>query len=77
VFACVIALNERNFRAVRTPLNRLRAAAGDSALGENLFNGELLGRGVLRGHRGNESQQVDGDDKKKLLHERTPVQHDV
>ena len=82
MLAGVIALDERNLGAVRTPLDRLRSASRDSALGENLFNRELLrrgglGRGGLGKPCGKQNQQVDGDDEKKFFHERTPIQHEA
>ena len=79
MFASVVALHERNLGAVRTPLDRFRSASRDSALGEDLFNRELLGRGgrchVLGAPRGEQGQQVENEDKKKFLHERTPIPH--
>ncbi len=82
MLASVIALHERYLGAVRTPLDCLRSASCDSALGEDLFNRELLRRGGLRcgglsAPRGEQDQQVDGEDDEKSVHKRTPIPHEV
>ena len=58
MLAGVIALDERNLGAVRTPLDRFRSAACDPALGEDLFNRELLRSGGLGMPGGKQNQQL-------------------
>src|SRR5208282_470806 len=52
VLASVVALDERDPGAVRTPLDRLRSASRNAALREDLFDRELFRRDGLSEPRG-------------------------
>src|SRR5208283_5516486 len=76
VFAGVVALHERYLGPVRTPLDRLRSASGNSTFRENLFNRELLRGGWRSGlgaPDGEQNQKVESEDEKKLFHECAPI----
>src|SRR5207237_3464771 len=76
MLAGVIALDEREFSVVRTPLDCLGSSTGDAAFGENRFNRERFfscALGVRRlGHRPRDKYSKDYRQRNEPFHAETP-----
>src|ERR1700680_963289 len=69
VLSLIVALDEREFRAIGTPLHVFRTASGQTAGSEDGFDGERLRRrGRLSKKRGNSGKQYSGEQPNLFFH---------